>query len=250
MKGEETVHDFRWSWLQVVLAYGAEGNRHLQIPGQVRHALLFSTHRCAAADLHCLQHTASCWYGHHTVLYLICACHAHAMSCGLVTTRLLKQLWWSVSFMLLAQNLAGVLSAREFVWWYNGHPDYAKLQLDLSQISSVAICGLGNVAVDCARILLQPPDRLATTDIAQHALQQLRHSSVREVHLIGRRGPVQVQHGTHHCMSLLQRCSAAEWPIKYMSESSSMDIAFVLHQLCCGMAAQLACNQHACLVCI
>ena len=96
--------------------------------------------------------------------------------------------------MRVTQNLAGVLSAREFVWWYNGHPDYAKLQLDLSQVSSVAICGLGNVAVDCARILLQPPDLLATTDIAQHALKQLRHSAVREVHLIGRRGPVQVKY--------------------------------------------------------
>lgn len=89
------------------------------------------------------------------------------------------------------QKLAGVLSAREFVWWYNGHPEYANLQLDLSRIQSVAICGLGNVAVDCARILLQPPERLASTDIAEHALQQLRNSSVREVHLVGRRGPVQ-----------------------------------------------------------
>ncbi|KAL3138008.1 hypothetical protein ABBQ38_005244 [Trebouxia sp. C0009 RCD-2024] len=106
----------------VVLAYGAEGNRQLQIPGQ---------------------------------------------------------------------NLSGVLSAREFVWWYNGHPEYADTSIDLSSITSVAICGLGNVAVDCARILLQPPERLASTDIAEHALQQLRESSVRHVHLIGRRGPVQ-----------------------------------------------------------
>ncbi|KAL0029968.1 hypothetical protein WJX77_010608 [Trebouxia sp. C0004] len=89
------------------------------------------------------------------------------------------------------QKLAGVLSAREFVWWYNGHPEYANLQLDLSRVQSVAICGLGNVAVDCARILLQLPERLASTDIAEHALRQLRNSSVTEVHLIGRRGPVQ-----------------------------------------------------------
>jgi len=95
--------------------------------------------------------------------------------------------------MWTLQKLAGVLSAREFVWWYNGHPEYANLQLDLSRIQSVAICGLGNVAVDCARILLQPPERLAITDIAEHALQQLRNSSVKEVHLIGRRGPVQVR---------------------------------------------------------
>lgn len=90
------------------------------------------------------------------------------------------------------QALHGVLSAREFVWWYNGHPDNSDLQLDLSKMQSVAICGLGNVAVDCARVLLQPVERLASTDIAQHALQQLQHSAVKEVHLIGRRGPVQV----------------------------------------------------------
>ena len=57
---------------------------------------------------------------------------------------------------------------------------------------SVAVLGLGNVAVDCARVLLQPVDRLACTDIASHALEQLRHSAVQEVHLVGRRGPVQV----------------------------------------------------------
>lgn len=59
-------------------------------------------------------------------------------------------------------------------------------------MESVAICGLGNVAVDCARVLLQKPERLASTDIAEHALGQLRASTVRQVHLIGRRGPVQV----------------------------------------------------------
>ena len=78
------------------------------------------------------------------------------------------------------------------MWWYNGHPEYADIDMDLSRIKSVAICGLGNVAVDCARILLQPAQRLASTDIAEHALQQLRKSSVQHVHLIGRRGPVQV----------------------------------------------------------
>lgn len=85
-----------------------------------------------------------------------------------------------------------MLSAREFVWWYNGHPDYKDLRLDLAKVKSVAICGLGNVAVDCARVLLQSAQRLASTDIAQHALTQLQKSAVTEVHLIGRRGPVQV----------------------------------------------------------
>jgi NADPH-dependent glutamate synthase beta subunit-like oxidoreductase len=59
-------------------------------------------------------------------------------------------------------------------------------------VKRVAILGLGNVALDCARILLQPPERLKTTDIASHALQQLLESSVEQVDLIGRRGPAQV----------------------------------------------------------
>lgn len=53
------------------------------------------------------------------------------------------------------QDLKGVYSAREFVWWYNGHPSYASLPIDLAHTKRVAICGLGNVAVDCARVLLQ-----------------------------------------------------------------------------------------------
>lgn len=65
--------------------------------------------------------------------------------------------------------------------------------MDLSKVESVAICGIGNVALDCARLLLRPPSELAGTDIADRALRQLRErSAVKEVHLIARRGPVQV----------------------------------------------------------
>lgn len=62
----------------------------------------------------------------------------------------------------------------------------------LDQVQEVTIVGLGNVALDCARILLKPPESLASTDIAQHALDALRSSAVRRVHIVGRRGPVQV----------------------------------------------------------
>ena len=87
--------------------------------------------------------------------------------------------------------LSGVHSAREFVWWYNGHPSASALPVALSGVRSVAICGLGNVAVDCARVLLRPVEELAKTDIAAHAVDALRRSSVKEVHLVGRRGPAQ-----------------------------------------------------------
>lgn len=94
--------------------------------------------------------------------------------------------------LLLGQDMHGVLSAREFVEWYNGHPDAQGLAVDLSSVRTVAICGLGNVAVDCARILLQDAARLKSTDIAEHALAQLKTSAVQSVHLIGRRGVAQV----------------------------------------------------------
>jgi len=79
------------------------------------------------------------------------------------------------------------------VWWYNGHPHGGDVGVDLSGVRSVAVLGLGNVALDCARLLLGPPERLAASDVAERALQQLRRSGVREVHLIARRGPAEVR---------------------------------------------------------
>ncbi|HWP35997.1 MAG TPA: FAD-dependent oxidoreductase [Gemmatimonadales bacterium] len=88
------------------------------------------------------------------------------------------------------EDLAGSHAATEFVAWYNGHPDYRHCTFDLS-CDRVAVIGVGNVAVDVARILLRSPAELATTDIADHALAALRSSRVREVVMLGRRGPVQ-----------------------------------------------------------
>ena len=91
---------------------------------------------------------------------------------------------------IIGETLKGSHAATEFVGWYNGHPDYRHHQFDLTA-KRVAIIGMGNVAIDCARILCQDPENLAKTDIAQHALEALRQSQVEEVFLIGRRGPVQ-----------------------------------------------------------
>jgi len=88
------------------------------------------------------------------------------------------------------EDLAGSHAATEFVAWYNGHPDYRDLCFDLSA-ERVAVVGVGNVAVDVARILCRTAAELAATDIADHALEALRASRVREVYLLGRRGPVQ-----------------------------------------------------------
>ena len=87
-------------------------------------------------------------------------------------------------------ELAGSHTATEFVGWYNGHPDYLQRSFDLSQEVAVVI-GQGNVAVDVTRVLAKTVDELKNTDIAAHALEALAASRVREVHMVGRRGPVQ-----------------------------------------------------------
>src|SRR5512138_2036095 len=88
------------------------------------------------------------------------------------------------------EDLKGSFPATEFVAWYNGHPDFRNCQFDLSQ-ERVAVVGVGNVAIDVARILSLSPDELARTDIADYALAALRESRVKEVYLLGRRGPAQ-----------------------------------------------------------
>jgi ferredoxin--NADP+ reductase len=88
------------------------------------------------------------------------------------------------------EDLRGSHPATEFVAWYNGHPDYRDLSFDLS-VERVAVVGVGNVAVDVARILCRTPAELAQTDIADYALEALRQSRIKEVYLLGRRGPAQ-----------------------------------------------------------
>ncbi|MFS0691575.1 FAD-dependent oxidoreductase [Streptomyces nitrosporeus] len=86
------------------------------------------------------------------------------------------------------EDLPGSLSARTFVAWYNAHPEVPADAVDLSA-ERVVVVGNGNVALDAARILLSDPDTLAGSDIAGHALDALRASPVREVVVLGRRGP-------------------------------------------------------------
>jgi ferredoxin--NADP+ reductase len=88
------------------------------------------------------------------------------------------------------EDLAGSYPATIFVGWYNCHPDYCDLIFDLS-CERVAVVGNGNVAMDVARILVTHPDELAKTDIADYSVEKLRESKVKEVVMLGRRGPVQ-----------------------------------------------------------
>jgi len=88
-----------------------------------------------------------------------------------------------------------LVSARQFVAWYNSDPEQYERsvpQFDLKNTEEVTIVGQGNVAADCARILLSPIDALRNTDISQDALDRLAESKVRRVRLVGRRGPAQI----------------------------------------------------------
>jgi len=88
------------------------------------------------------------------------------------------------------EELAGSHAATAFVGWYNSHPDHEHDRYDLGHERAVVV-GLGNVALDVARVLIRSPDELAPTDISDAALAALRASRVREVVLLGRRGPAE-----------------------------------------------------------
>jgi ferredoxin--NADP+ reductase len=89
-------------------------------------------------------------------------------------------------------GLAGVFGAAAFVGWYNGHPDFRDLDPDLD-IAAACIIGNGNVAIDVARVLVKTAEEMAGSDLADHAAQAIRAAPLRDVYMIGRRGPVQAK---------------------------------------------------------
>jgi ferredoxin--NADP+ reductase len=89
------------------------------------------------------------------------------------------------------EDLPGSHPATEFVAWYNGHPDHKDLEYEVQRTERVVVVGNGNVAMDVARMLSRSHADLQKTDMADHALEVLAHSAVREVVVLGRRGPVQ-----------------------------------------------------------
>lgn len=88
------------------------------------------------------------------------------------------------------EELPGSGPATAFVGWYNGHPDYAREQFDLSCERAVVI-GNGNVATDVTRMLALTREELVTTDTADHSIEPLAESRIREIVVLGRRGPAQ-----------------------------------------------------------
>ena len=126
------------------------------------------------------------------------------------------------------ERLPGSLSATEFVAWYNGHPDFAELNPDLS-VRSAAVIGMGNVAVDVTRILAKTADELNTTDIADHAVTALRESRVTDIYMLGRRGPAQGKFTTKELRELGELANAdvvvdpADLELDVASEASLAD---------------------------
>jgi ferredoxin/flavodoxin---NADP+ reductase len=88
------------------------------------------------------------------------------------------------------EDLTGSWAATEFVAWYNGHPDYQHLSFDLSGDRAVVV-GNGNVALDVARMLALTREELAPTDTTDAAIEAIAGSGIREIVVLGRRGPVQ-----------------------------------------------------------
>lgn len=99
------------------------------------------------------------------------------------------------------EDLAGSISATDFVAWYNGHPDKAAFEPPLDARHAVVV-GMGNVAVDVTRVLSKTPAELADSDAADHALAALARSQVRDVYVLGRRSPAEAKWTTKELREL------------------------------------------------
>jgi ferredoxin--NADP+ reductase len=117
------------------------------------------------------------------------------------------------------EDLLGSHAATDFVNWYCGHPDVDPGAFTLDA-ESVAVIGVGNVAVDVARILARDPAELEHTDIPEPVMEALRASKVREVHVIGRRGPAQAKFTTKELRELGELAS-----VQVSADPAELDLA-------------------------
>ena len=144
--------------------------------------------------------------------------HAVIFTCGAESDRRLG---------IPGEDLAGSHTATEFVAWYNGLPDYRDRIFDLSHETAVVI-GQGNVAADVSRILSKTVDELKNTDITQHALDALAESKIKNVYVIGRRGPAQAKFTSKELKEFgeLEDCDAiVDKKELILNESSSAELA-------------------------
>jgi len=126
------------------------------------------------------------------------------------------------------EDKKGVFGSADFVGWYNGHPDFRDLEPDLNT-KAVVVIGNGNVAIDCARVLVKTPDEMSTTDIATHAADAIHAAQLEDVYMIGRRGPVEAKFTNVELreMGELQECTpiigAAQIPDEVPAEEEMSD---------------------------
>jgi ferredoxin--NADP+ reductase len=99
------------------------------------------------------------------------------------------------------EDLPGSWSATEFVAWYNGHPDFQDLSFELN-VERAVVIGNGNVALDVARMLALTPEELAPTDTTEQAIAAIGGSTLREIVVLGRRGPAQASFTTPELQEL------------------------------------------------
>ncbi|MEE9317754.1 MAG: FAD-dependent oxidoreductase [Rhodospirillales bacterium] len=90
------------------------------------------------------------------------------------------------------EDKEGVFGSADFVGWYNGHPDFRDLNPDLN-VSSAVVIGVGNVAIDVARLLVRTREEFSTADITDYAERAILESPIDDVHILGRRGPIEAK---------------------------------------------------------
>jgi ferredoxin--NADP+ reductase len=122
------------------------------------------------------------------------------------------------------EDLPGSHAATEFVGWYNGHPDHTDLEVDLLGAERAVVIGNGNVALDVARMLVLAPAELAPTDTADHALEVLAASNVREVVVVGRRGPAQAAFTNPELLELGELADA-----DVIVDEAELELALAVH---------------------
>jgi len=114
------------------------------------------------------------------------------LACGMETSQRLG---------IPGEDLYGSYTASSIVGWYNCHPVYQSLDIKLDR-ERVFIIGMGNVAIDVARILTRPIEELKGTDISDNALETLKTSKIKEIYIVGRRGPAQVKFKENELLTL------------------------------------------------
>src|SRR6266567_4339996 len=143
------------------------------------------------------------------------------------------------------EELPNNFPAISFVGWYNGHPDYRDLPIDLSCERAVVV-GNGNVAMDVTRILVMSPETLLKTDIADHALEKLRESKIREVVVLGRRGAAQASF-TNPEIKELGKLEGVDAIINPQSiELDPASLRSLRLAWCCARLAIVVCQLRAC----